>query len=95
MMYSKRLPAFSNKVPIRSVVSCPFMTGTFVARCTEPGGCCADDGKSDQTKCLIAALKLDGNWLKSGLKMMSDKSIVDKAMKLNDRHVKINKQKHL
>ena len=95
LMYRKRLPAFSNKVPIRSVVSCPFMTGTFVAKCTEPGGCCADDGKSDQTKCLIAALKLDGNWLKSGLKMMSDKSIVDKAMKLNDRHVKINKQKHL
>ena len=90
LYYIKRLPAFYKK-PIRTVVSCPFITGTFTAKCTEPGGCCVDD----QPKCLIAALKLDGNWLKSGLAMMTDKSIVEKAIKLNERHVKLNNQKHL
>ena len=64
-----------------------------MSKCYEPGGCSAAD--SAQVKCVVAALKLNGNWLKSGLPFVSDSAIVERVMRMNERHVKLSSQKHL
>ena len=81
LYFRKRLPDFYKK-PVKSVIACPFITGTTTAGCLGPGGCCeSGQGKS---KCILAALKLDGCWLKSCLPMLSDLAIVKKVSNLKD-----------
>ena len=85
--HRKNLPEWRYK-PIKTVISCHMISGQKFAKCFQDGGCCAETSRA---KCVIAAIKHDGKWLKSGLPMVSDFTIRERLTKLNETWVKLNK----
>ena len=71
IFFRKRLPSFKFQ-PIGSVLCCPFITGTLTPNCEENPGC------KPGMECVVKKLKTEGNWLASGIPIVSDRLILRK-----------------
>ena len=91
-LYRKNLPEFKHKAPDQAFC-CPLQHGTLFASCCELNGCCCIDPSSIQNKCVVAKVKYDGVWLKSGLPFISDYSIKKKVLKIFDEYKALCKHK--
>ena len=75
LMFRKNLPE-NKTATLASVVCCPMCSGTKVAKCqTEDSEGCEGVGL-----CVVASVKHDGNWVKSGIPLVSDFAIRDKII---------------
>ena len=67
------------KWKIQDVICCPMLTGTRYAVCQVEGS----SGCLGGTKCVVAAVKDDGHWIKSGIPLITDLAIKEKIIKLH------------
>ena len=74
---------------LSSFLSCPLKTKSMQAKCQEPDGC-----QSGAEPCLVWTIKFYGGWLRSGLPLMADRSIADKAKRLLEKQKLIEKGKN-
>ena len=88
--FRKNLAKFKFK-PVGPAICCPFKSHTFVPDCEN--GCLDISDAGQVPGCLVRKLKTDGNWLASGIRLISDVSIIRKVIKLNDEYKVINKNK--
>ena len=85
--FRKNLAKFKFK-PVGPAICCPFKSHTFVPDCEN--GCLDISDAGQVPECLVRKLKTDGNWLASGIRLISDVSITRKVIKLNDEYKVIN-----
>ena len=71
LSYMNYIKCESNE-PWDKMISCPLMTGTKQASCKSNNGCMTE-GK--EFKCVVAFVKYEGAWDKTGIVMKTDQSI--------------------
>ena len=76
LLYRKNLPEFKFK-PVAGVICCPLKTQSLESSCEVNPNC------KSGNECLVWKVKNDGRWLESGIPILSDRSISDKIVKLN------------
>ena len=86
-LYRKNLPEFKYK-SVYQAICCPLESGTNYSNCNESFQC------SGSIQCIVKKVKEEGNWISSGIPIMSDLSISKKLKKLYDEHRALNKNKN-
>ena len=85
--YRKNMPEFKFK-PVNLAICCPLKSGTQYSKCSDASQC------NGSTQCIVKKVKEEGNWICSGIPMMSDISISSKIKKLYEEHRALNKNKN-
>ena len=80
LFHLKNLPENKFK-SVSKLVCCPMKTGTRVASCEE------------NCICVVNRVKNEGNWVASGLPMVTDQSIMNKIVGLNEEFKALDKNK--
>ena len=81
LFHVKNLPEFKYK-PVGGVICCPLKSISVISSC-EDASCF----------CVVSRGKYEGRWLESGIPIISDRSIRDKLVRLNDDFKKLDKNK--
>ena len=87
LFHRKNLPKFKFQ-EVGLAICCPFQAGTLNPNCENNPDCQAPH------ECLVRKVKTDGNWLASGLPIVSDWSITKKIKRLNDDFRAIEKNRN-
>ena len=85
-LYRKNMPEYKFK-PVDLAICCPLKSGTKVSKCNDSPNC------NSSTKCVVRKVKEEGNWICSGIPIMSDFGISSKLKKLYEEHRAISKNK--
>ena len=78
--YRKNLPENKFK-PVGQSICCPLLTGSRAASC------------ETDCQCVVWKVKTAGNWIASGIPIISDHAIINKIKSLNNEFFVLNKNK--
>ena len=86
-MFNRKNSPKNKFKPIGPVICCPLKAGTHVANCEENPDC------ENTTQCVVRKVKEEGNWIASGIEIISDYSISLRLKKLMDDFKALDKNK--